>query len=103
MAILNGLQGQAHVESKGGLSDWIGYITLAPVLLNAMYFDITGPASRGVYEGPAMMKGSFYLVYGDILVKKVTYSSAEFRIDFVGNGEFIMVSPLSEAPDDYLP
>src|SRR5262245_54458171 len=103
MAILNGLEGRAHVEVKDDLSNWSGYINLAPILLNAMRFDTRGSASKGVYEGPATMERNFYLIYGDILIREINYSSSELRIDFVGNGELNMVSPLSEAPDDYLP
>jgi len=103
MATLNGLEGQAHVESKDGLLNWSGYIIFIPDLANVTRFDIAGPAAKGIYEGPVMMEGKYYFMNGNVLIRKVNFSPSEFRVEFVGNGEINIIRPLSIVPDDYLP
>ena len=104
MATLNGLEGQAHVESTDGFSNWSGYIIFIPDLANIGRFDIAGPAAKGIYEGPVMIDGKYYFMKnGNVLIKKVNFSPSEFRVEFVGNGEINILRPLSIVPDDYLP
>jgi hypothetical protein len=103
MAILNGLEGQAHVESDDSLSNWHGHIILAPDPANIRYFDIAGPAANGIYEGPVMIAGECYFMNGDVLVRKVGFSSSGLRVEFVGNGKLNKIRPLPIVPDDYLP
>ncbi|MCB0174916.1 MAG: hypothetical protein KDJ97_30685 [Anaerolineae bacterium] len=102
MAKLNGLEGQAHVESKDGLSNWSGYIIFPPNPVNIRRFDVVGPAAKGIYEGPVMIEGKYYFINGNILVRKIDFSPSEFKVEFVGNREINIIHSLSIAPDDYL-
>ncbi len=103
MAILNGLEGKAHVESNNDLTNWRGYIILAPDPGNIRYFDIAGPAAKGIYKGPVIMEGRYYFTNGNVLVKKVDFSQLQLRVEFVGNAKLDIVRPLSGPPADYLP
>ena len=102
MAILNGLEGQAHVESQNDLANWSGYIILVPDPANLDQFDIAGPAAKGVYEGPVMMNEKCSFANGNVLVRKVNLTSTELRVEFVGTGKLNLIRPLSKTPNDYL-
>jgi hypothetical protein len=102
MAILNGVEGQAHVEADHGLLNWSGYILLAPDIVNITYFDIAGPARNGIYEGPVMMAGKCYFMNGNVVVSKVNFSPSDLRVEFIGNGKLNMIRPLPVVPDDYI-
>jgi len=103
MAILNTVEGQAHVESQNDFVNWGGYIILAPNPANLNYFDIAGPASKGVYEGTVMIEGKYYFANGNIRIRKVNFAPTELRVEFTGSEKLNLVHPLSKMPDDYLP
>jgi len=102
MAILNSLEGPAHVESSDDLSNWNGYVLLDPNPLNIRYFDVAGPASEGIYEGPVMVEGDYHFANGNVLVRNVNFTPSELRVDFVGSGKLNLIRPLSRMPDDYI-
>jgi len=107
MAILNGIEGRAHVEVKDGVHGWSGHILLDdPDPTNIRYFDAFGPLSNTTYEGPLLMEGNYFSGNGPVKILSVyckTDEPTEFRVDFMGTNSFVIVKPLSSLPEDFLP
>ena len=103
MATLNGVAGEAHVEVNTSLPNWLGYIILTPDLTNFQKFDLAGPAARGIYEGPAILDGRFFLIRGNVRISNINFSSSELRVEFIGHGQIYIIHPLSVISDDHLP
>lgn len=98
MAILNGVEGQARVEVNDKNSSWGGYIIVPPEPLNITYFDIGGPKSKGVYEGPIIIGGKYFFGNGKVTIRKVLFTPAGLRIDFVGTDKFNSIRSLPTIP-----
>jgi hypothetical protein len=103
MAILNGLEGVAHVIVEKDGTNWNGYILVEPDPGNIRYFDAFGPASKIIYEGPILWDGSYYFINGKAHTRNVHYVPGELRIDFKGIEPFNIVHSLQDKPSDYLP
>ena len=100
MAILNGLEGKAHIEITD--TSWFGYILLEADMSNLLFLDIAGPQSRTVYEGSVRMNEKYFFANGKARIRKVDQTSAGTRVDFVGIDTLNLVRQLSGIPDDYL-
>ncbi len=96
MAILNSIEGQAHVKLQNDSVKWGGYIIVAPDPANLKHFDIAGPASKGVYEGTVMFEGKYYFANGNIRVIKVNFAPTELRVEFVGIEKLNIINALEK-------
>ena len=103
MAILNSVEGSAHVEIAKDGRNWKGYILVEPDPGNIRYFQTAGPAGKVIYEGPIFASGKYYLANGKALITETHYTPQEFRIDFRGIDALNMVKAFTSTPDDYLP
>ena len=101
MAILNSLEGSAHVEANS-MEHWNGYILLDPTPIHITSFDIAGPQSKAMYEGPIVLGGQYYFSNGGVRIRQVNFTPTELRVDFVGVEKLNIIRPLSAKPDDYL-
>ncbi len=105
MAILNGIEGLAHVIVESDGLNWTGYIFVDPDPTNIRYFPIVGPASKeSVYEGPILLDGKYYFVNGKVHIRNVNYTHEpeEFRVDFKGIQPINIVKIFEAKPDDFL-
>ncbi len=103
MAILNGVEGSAHVEVSSDGVNWIGYILIEIDPGNLIFFDTTGPRANVIYEGPVLASGTYHFANGKTRVMAMNFTPDEFRIYFKGIEPLNFVRPLQRKPEDYLP
>jgi len=104
MAILNGVGWQAHVELEKDGADWGGYILLEPDIANLRYFDVAGPKSKVVYEGPILAEGKYYFGNGKAQILEVNWpkNPKKLKVAFKGIEQLRLVKTFQTAPRDYL-
>jgi hypothetical protein len=102
MAILNTLEGPAHVEIAEDGLNWKGYILLEDEMSNVRYFDIVGPKSQCVYEGPIFAKGKYFFASGKVSIEKFNFTQDTFRVDFKGIEKLTISKAFENKPEDYL-
>ena len=103
LAILNGIEGSAHVQVAGDGVNWIGYILVEIDPGNLLFFDTEGPRAKVIYEGPVLASGTYHFANGKTRVTAIHYTPDEFRIFFKGIEQLNFVRPLPGKPEDYLP
>jgi hypothetical protein len=103
MASLNSIEGRAHVVvSDDNTGNWGGYFSMKPDPLYVSYFDIAGPRSHVVYEGPVLHQGKYYIANGEVTVTRKNFTSKEFRVDFESSEKFNIVKVLKKCPADFI-
>jgi hypothetical protein len=108
MAILNGIEGQAHVESEDDDIHWKGYILVEPNPSNLRYFDVSKPSKNIIYEGPIFRKGIYYFGHGRVQILEVDYSFKlenspdKMQVEFKGIESMNNLKALKDKPKDYL-
>jgi hypothetical protein len=103
MAILNGIEGAAHVEVASDNRNWSGYILIEDDPSNLRYFDIAGPQAQTVYEGPILVSGKYFRVAAKVRVIKMIYNPDGCKIEFKGIEIPERMIALNGKPEDYLP
>lgn len=105
MAILGGLEGRAHVKLENDGANWGGYILLEPDIANLGYFDIAGPQSKTIYEGPVLAEENYYFGHGKVQIREVTWTDnpKKLKVGFKGIEQLSLAKALPAQPSDYLP
>ncbi len=102
MAILSGHEGIAHIEIKNNPPGWSGYILFDIDTVDFGFFDIVGPQSRTVYEGPVYFNGEYRFAIGDVVIRKASQENNMYRVEFIGADSLKVSRTFTKKPDDYI-
>jgi hypothetical protein len=104
MAILNGVEGSAHVELEGDSWFWKGYILINPDFNVFRMFQAQYMQSGIVYEGFVLSaSGEAYLFgHGQVQITGVHYNPQQVKVEFRGVERFTATKTLNQKPEDYL-
>ena len=107
MAVLSGIEGQAHLDVIKEPPSWSGYFLSEsePDPRDMNLFSSAGPQSNTVYEGPVFLNGQYHLALGRVKILRVNlkYPGGKLRVDFKGLETLKLTRLLPGPPEDYLP
>jgi hypothetical protein len=103
MAILDGVEGNAHIELADENMRWSGYILIPPWTRKYAHFWSAMKSRKEVtYEGPILFLGKYYFGHGVAHIQMVKDAGPDLRVDFSGLSELRIAGPSKEKPTDFI-